>query len=464
MSVPFTGSGAASRAAALLRLLPPWYDQSPGAPVAELLRAVGEELDRVAGEDSEFTHVRDGFSLAKATDADLTTLARNLGINRVDATLVSDDEKFRKIVQLLGWGPKQISTLVDEIMHVLYSEEFLVSGVGASEAASLTCANAQTYDLNGTTLTTYINGVPYSVTFAADGMTAEEVITRLLTNFRYELEIDMAVTSDLKVQLSAKYRGSRSNIRVTGTAVGAAPKLNFSTSNAAGVDAACKITLLDAALTTGAYVGHFARNAKGELREIQANTTNEITLVEPFSEPMTPGDRCFLVRWGVWETAANRIVLVVPYTGAPSATYLLAATTVAGAGTVSSSGTAVTGTGTAFLTAASVGGYIVSGGQTRRIVSISSNTALVTEGAFSPALSGAAYTLSTPISGTTGGYPDPSYMYADASDDGPPHPTDASDTLLADDDLAVTNLVLNIFNKYVRAAGVRVRVERLGVL
>lgn len=66
---------------------------------------------------------------------------------------------------------------------------------------------------------------------------------------------------------------------------------------------------------------------------------------------------------------------------------------VVGAGTISSSGTVVTGVGTAFLTAASVGDILVFGAQRRRIESVDSDTQVTIKTAFSPEPSGQAYSL-----------------------------------------------------------------------
>ena len=57
-------------------------------------------------------------------------------------------------------------------------------------------------------------------------------------------------------------------------------------------------------------------------------------------------------------------------------------------GTVSSSGTTVTGSGTAFTSQLAVGDIILSDSQTRRVATITNNTSLTTDAAFSGALSG----------------------------------------------------------------------------
>ncbi len=59
-----------------------------------------------------------------------------------------------------------------------------------------------------------------------------------------------------------------------------------------------------------------------------------------------------------------------------------------GTGTISSVGTTVTGVGTAFTTQISVGSTITASGQTRTVASITSNTILDTDTAFSPAIAG----------------------------------------------------------------------------
>lgn len=63
----------------------------------------------------------------------------------------------------------------------------------------------------------------------------------------------------------------------------------------------------------------------------------------------------------------------------------------AGAGTISTSGTTVTGSGTAFLTAAQKRVWIKAGGNYRLLISATTDTAGVLQSAFSPNLSGSAY-------------------------------------------------------------------------
>ena len=58
-------------------------------------------------------------------------------------------------------------------------------------------------------------------------------------------------------------------------------------------------------------------------------------------------------------------------------------------GTAASSGTAVTGTDTLFTTELRVGSKVFNGGQERTVTAIASDTALTTDAAFNPALSGA---------------------------------------------------------------------------
>jgi len=65
----------------------------------------------------------------------------------------------------------------------------------------------------------------------------------------------------------------------------------------------------------------------------------------------------------------------------------------AGIGTITSSGTTVTGVGTLFLSETFVDGYIESGGQKRKIVSITNDLSLTIDSAFTPDITvGAAYT------------------------------------------------------------------------
>ncbi len=68
-----------------------------------------------------------------------------------------------------------------------------------------------------------------------------------------------------------------------------------------------------------------------------------------------------------------------------------------GTGTLDSSGTTVTGTSTVFTTQLHVGDTITASGQTRTVTAIASNTSLTTDTAFSPVLSGAAFTFQQPI-------------------------------------------------------------------
>ncbi|MEK7122437.1 MAG: hypothetical protein AAB855_01120, partial [Patescibacteria group bacterium] len=60
----------------------------------------------------------------------------------------------------------------------------------------------------------------------------------------------------------------------------------------------------------------------------------------------------------------------------------------AGTGTIASTGTGVTGTGTAFQTQLAVGNFIYASGQMRRVQTVTSDTALVTDQPFSPAIAG----------------------------------------------------------------------------
>ena len=73
-----------------------------------------------------------------------------------------------------------------------------------------------------------------------------------------------------------------------------------------------------------------------------------------------------------------------------------AVTTAALTGTLSSSGTTVTGSGTSFTTELAVGDIIVSDSQTRRVATITNNTSLTTDAAFSGALSGDTFTQHYP--------------------------------------------------------------------
>lgn len=82
---------------------------------------------------------------------------------------------------------------------------------------------------------------------------------------------------------------------------------------------------------------------------------------------------------GSFSTTAENSFLVIP-----TATGYSAAKT----GTISSSGVAVTGVDTAFLTEYSVGDYIYADAETRRIVSITTNTAMTVDAAWSSPLSG----------------------------------------------------------------------------
>ena len=69
-----------------------------------------------------------------------------------------------------------------------------------------------------------------------------------------------------------------------------------------------------------------------------------------------------------------------------------------GVGTISSSGTAVTGTGTAFTDDnLGKGTFICNGSNCQMVVSVASDTALTTEAAFSPVLSGATYVFDQPM-------------------------------------------------------------------
>ena len=71
-----------------------------------------------------------------------------------------------------------------------------------------------------------------------------------------------------------------------------------------------------------------------------------------------------------------------------------------GLGTLSSSGATVTGTGTSFqfgYNKVNIGDTITASGQSRTVVSIASNSSLIVDSAFSPALSGASYTFQPAI-------------------------------------------------------------------
>jgi hypothetical protein len=71
----------------------------------------------------------------------------------------------------------------------------------------------------------------------------------------------------------------------------------------------------------------------------------------------------------------------------------------AGTGTLASSGTAVTGVGTLFLSEVVAGQYITANSLSAKVLSITSNTVLTLEAAFSTNITaGTAYTISTPIS------------------------------------------------------------------
>jgi len=80
-------------------------------------------------------------------------------------------------------------------------------------------------------------------------------------------------------------------------------------------------------------------------------------------------------------------------TGAVLGLYPTGESGTTGTGTISSSGTTVTGVGTAFLTDISVGQYIKSGTQKRQVTVVTNDTSLTTATAFSPALSGASYSI-----------------------------------------------------------------------
>src|SRR5207244_2934267 len=68
-----------------------------------------------------------------------------------------------------------------------------------------------------------------------------------------------------------------------------------------------------------------------------------------------------------------------------------------GTGTISNSGNTVTGTGTYFPEELHVGDSLIVGALTETITSIASDTSLQTDGSFSPAVSGAAFTFRRPF-------------------------------------------------------------------
>jgi hypothetical protein len=100
-------------------------------------------------------------------------------------------------------------------------------------------------------------------------------------------------------------------------------------------------------------------------------------------------------------------------TSAPqSALHVVGAAADAGAGTISSSGSAVTGVGTAFTTQLHAGDLLVVGSQIQGIASISSDTSLTTQGAFSPTTNNSSFQILPPVSrfDTFGATPVASYI------------------------------------------------------
>lgn len=96
-------------------------------------------------------------------------------------------------------------------------------------------------------------------------------------------------------------------------------------------------------------------------------------------------------------TNAYGLSVAAPTGATNNYTAIFTGPTTAGTGTLTTTGTTtVTGSGTAFLTQLQIGDSITAGGQTQRITAIATNTSLTIATAFSPNLSGHAFTFTNP--------------------------------------------------------------------
>ncbi|MBI3804504.1 MAG: fibronectin type III domain-containing protein [Nitrospirae bacterium] len=122
------------------------------------------------------------------------------------------------------------------------------------------------------------------------------------------------------------------------------------------------VTGTGTSFTTQLQVGTTITTASGQTRTVTAISSNtSLTVDTPFS-PNLSGTTFSYAAWS-------------------------------GTGTLTTSGTTtVTGTGTSFQTQLQVGSTITAAGQTRTVMTIASNTSLTVDTAFSPNLSGAAFT------------------------------------------------------------------------
>lgn len=202
------------RLARLKRLMPSLYKPASNPIILGLLSAIAQEDESAS---TQIDNAKDQIFIKTAVGTYLDYLANNLDVSR--PTIINFiDSKFRELIPILSYWPKQVKHSIYKCLELFWSVEYLHSTVtSAAEPFNLVGGENLTLIVDET----HTVGVTFlAEDFAIPGVaTAEEVVARInawLPDYVTAYVYDDHILGTTHVKISTNTFGLAGTVQVTG--------------------------------------------------------------------------------------------------------------------------------------------------------------------------------------------------------------------------------------------------------